>query len=231
MKKEKDFAHVVGAGVALQQQLPWMELVAVGGTAAALHAHHRVSYDVDFVSRGLKENFEKVLNAVNEWTEWQTNRAQYPVLILGEAHAIEIGIRQAYREKPIQTISKQGLVIPTIEECFRIKSFLLLKRRATRDFIDVCALLDKIGDKRAAELLASLDTDFPSLDKLSNTHHFAAAIREAPVDRNKIQLAKYKGLQAPYTDWGYIDRRLQQASLEWVARRLAQPPSRPPETP
>jgi len=40
---EADFARVVEQGRALQQRLPDLRLVAVGGTAAALHCHHRYS--------------------------------------------------------------------------------------------------------------------------------------------------------------------------------------------
>jgi hypothetical protein len=38
---QREFAHVIEEGVALQHQLPWLDLVAVGGTAAALHCTER----------------------------------------------------------------------------------------------------------------------------------------------------------------------------------------------
>lgn len=44
-----DFDAVIAEAQALQAQLPWLRLVCVGGTAAALHAGHRYSTDSDRV--------------------------------------------------------------------------------------------------------------------------------------------------------------------------------------
>jgi hypothetical protein len=214
------FKSVVAEGVKLQKRLPWLDLVAVGGTASALHAGHRVSYDVDFVTRDLSKNFEEVLQRITEWSEWTTNRTDAPFIILGEANEIELGIRQAFRTKPFSTIEKEGLRIPTLGECFKIKAYMVGKRRATRDFVDTCALLDLIPEKLAVEFLDEMDRDFPPVDKLSNTAKLAESIRRGPKDLDKVNLNKFKGLVAPYNDWKYIDQRLKSVTLNLTKAKL-----------
>lgn len=221
------FGKVVAEGTKLQKHLPWLDMIAVGGTASALHAGHRISFDVDFITRNLSENFDAILEKVTEWSEWKTNRATAPVIILGEANDIELGIRQSFRSKPIATIEKEGLRIPTLGECFKIKAYLVGKRRATRDFVDTCALLDLIPERLATTFLDEMDNDFPPVDKLSNTSHLAENIRLGPKDLQKVDLKKFKGLIAPYNEWAYVDQRLRTMSLQLTKSRLERPTPKP----
>ena len=54
-----DWEQVLSAAARLQQLLP--EAVLVGGTAAGLHASHRVSRDADHVLIDLRSRFDEVL--------------------------------------------------------------------------------------------------------------------------------------------------------------------------
>jgi len=225
VRLDPDFSRVVASGVALQQHLPWMELIAVGGTAAALHAGHRVSYDVDFVSRNLRGNFAATLAAVTEWSEWTTNRSTPDKIILGEYNAVKLGIRQAFRQTPIQTIEKQGLRIPTLPECFKIKAYLVCQRGATRDFVDACALFDQLPPTLVGTLFAEMDKDYPSDDQLSRATHFAAAVRLGPKDEADVELSSYKQLHSPYNNLrGYILPRLEEVSRVALGKRLGKGP-------
>lgn len=226
---DPDFEKIVSTGAKMQKHLPWLDLVAVGGTASALHAQHRVSYDVDFVTKNLRPNFDAILSKISEWSEWKTNRAQAPVLILGEAHDVRLGVRQLIREKPLETVVKNDLRIPSLEECFKIKAFLVGKRCATRDFVDVCALLDKLPEQTAFQLLAEMDNDFPSAENLSNTAKFADAVHRLPLDLLETPLHKFKGLRHPYTEWDYIEDRLKKFSLMFLDKRLSKEQEKPHE--
>src|SRR5438874_1990244 len=136
---EADFARVVEEGRALQQRFPELRLVAVGGTAAALHCHHRYSLDVDEVTPHLQARYEEIVESLERWPDWSTNRRNPPVLILGERHGVELGVRQQRRTVPLQTAEANGLIIPSLPEMLRVKAFLLSERRATRDYVDVAA--------------------------------------------------------------------------------------------
>src|SRR5207244_1911501 len=91
---ECEFEHVVGEGSALEEYLTHLGLVAVGGLEAALHCRYRVSMDVDEVTTALREKYEQVLARLEDWV---TNRRNPPVLILGQRHGIELGVRQQRR--------------------------------------------------------------------------------------------------------------------------------------
>ena len=56
----------------LQELVP--DAVLVGGSAAALYAGHRDSYDHDHVVRNLADRFDAVLDALESEDGWVTNR-------------------------------------------------------------------------------------------------------------------------------------------------------------
>ena len=73
------------------------DAVLVGGSAAALYAGHRDSYDHDRVLADLRERFDVVLEALESEGEWVTNRVVPGKVILGQLGDIEAGVRQMIR--------------------------------------------------------------------------------------------------------------------------------------
>lgn len=71
-------------------------------------------------------------------------------MILDNLDGVETGIRQLIREQPLDTVQIQigdgELTVPTLSEILRIKAVLILKRNATRDYLDFIALADAMGD-------------------------------------------------------------------------------------
>lgn len=139
----------------LQRHFP--ELVLVGGTASALHAGHRVSLDADHVPSDLRESFDKVLADLEALAGWKTSRAKRPVLILGKLEGVETGIRQLIRQRPLETETIQGIRVPTLPEMLRVKVWLVVTRNQARDYLDTCALANKLGPVSTIKALASLD--------------------------------------------------------------------------
>ena len=201
---EVNFQKVKEQGMVLQNQLPWLELVAVGGTAAAMHAGHRFSTDVDNVTPLLKSEFDLVAETLGQWEGWKTHRFNKPIIILGERHDVELGIRQQMRTIPLEKEICEGLVIPTVAETLRIKAFLLGKRKATRDYVDVAALSDFLGSEAALEALVPLNAVYPAESGLSALSQFAAMSKEAPFDLEDIILEQYKGIRPPYDRWQHV---------------------------
>jgi hypothetical protein len=213
--KNRPFDEVIAAGVDLQTKLPALELVAVGGTAAAIHCRHRVSLDVDCVTPHLAQQFDQVTQALAHWEGWKTNRQQKPIIILGERHEIELGIRQLRRSVPLQITQVQGLRVPTPAEALRIKAFLSVERRAVRDFVDVAALAHLLGEETALRSLSYLNLLYPSSASQTRATQFAEVCEMEPLDLAAVHLADYKGLQPPWNDWAGVQTRCQT-----LARRL-----------
>jgi hypothetical protein len=203
-KPDPKFDHVVEEGVALQQQLPWLEMVAVGGTAAALHAGHRYSTDVDHVTTLLREKFEVVNESLDQWDGWKTNRVNRPVLVLGERHGVELGLRQMRRTVPLEVCKVNDLWVPTPAEALRIKAFLATDRQATRDFLDVAALTDLIGMEHAKFALSFLNQMYTGVGNQTRLTRFAEVARQTPIDLAKVDLSSYRGIKPPYDRWEHV---------------------------
>jgi len=63
-----EWEAVLAAAARLQTLVP--DAVLVGGTAAAYHARHRVSFDDDHVVAELRTRFDEVLTALEETDGW-----------------------------------------------------------------------------------------------------------------------------------------------------------------
>lgn len=66
--------------------------VLVGGTAAALHAHHRFSVDHYHAISDLDKRYDRTLSALESIDGWKTKRRVKGKLVLGEIHAINAGL-------------------------------------------------------------------------------------------------------------------------------------------
>jgi len=156
--RESEWAAVLDAAARLQRLVP--DAVLVGGSAAALHAQHRVSYD-DHVVEDLRSRFDDVLDALEDSQGWVTARLRRPVLILGSLDGVETGVRNLIRTRPLEVesidVPAGTLRVPTLAEMSRIKAWLCLIRNATRDYLDVVALADRLGLPVAADVLLGLD--------------------------------------------------------------------------
>ena len=190
--------------------------VLVGGTAAAMHAGHQYSQDGDHVLLDLREHFNEVLELLEIAAGWQTHRLVRPVLILGELEGIPTGIRQMRRMAPLETEVVAGLVVPTLPEMARIKAWLLATRHTTRDYLDCVVLLERL-DSAAYAALSPIDALYPQASGASVLAEVVDRLaRAAPGDRAEVELASFRGLQAPWTHWSYLAAR----GREW-AQRLA----------
>ena len=201
-----DWERLLSAQEIFQSHFP--ECVLVGGTAAALHAHHRVSIDADHILPNLKTQFAEMLRDVEKESGWRTKRIEPPVLILGNFQGVRTGIRQLIRTAPLETIRVRGLKVPTPEEVLRIKAYLIVRRNATRDYIDFVALWDHLGSTQALKALQTLDALYPQDGDTTVSQQLALQLSEPkPWDLSATDLSQYKALQAPYTDWSEVKHR------------------------
>ena len=191
----------------LQRILP--EAVLVGGTAAAVHAGHRISVDADHTLDDLRTRFDGILAQLESVAGWRTARVRRPVLILGSLDGIETGVRQLLREEPLETTTVQSpagpVVVPTREEMLRIKGVLILKRNATRDYLDFCALADALGDEGVLRALAPFDRLYPQPNGQSAIQQLQVQLAAPlPFDLDDTDLSQYKHLVPRWQDWNRV---------------------------
>lgn len=183
-----------------------LQSILHGGTASAIHASHRLSRDADHVLTDLRSRFDEVLAQLESVAGWKTARVQRPVQILGSLDGIETGVRQLIRSEPLETtvVRCQGadIVVPTEEEVLRIKGALILKRNATRDYLDFVALATHMGDKRLAQALQPFDRLYPQESGESPLQQLQAQLANPlPHDLRISELPEYKNLDPRWHDW------------------------------
>jgi diaminopimelate decarboxylase len=202
---------VLESAARLQEIVP--DAVLVGGSAAALYARHRDSYDHDHVLADLRDRFDMVLEALESEGEWVTNRVRPGKIILGRLGDIEAGVRQLIRSRPLETVdislpSGRTLRAPTAEEALRVKAFLVVRRNQTRDYLDVAALADRFGVPEAAAVLARIDDYYA--DQHDSGRGVAAQVARQladpqPADASVTrQLDAYRNLAERWRDWDQV---------------------------
>lgn len=199
-----DWERLLASAAHLQRILP--EAVLVGGTAAATYAHHRVSVDHDHTLDDLKARFDNVLAALESVAGWRTARVRRPVLILGSLDGIETGVRQLIRETPLETetvdVDGVALTVPTRAEMLRIKAVLIVRRNATRDYLDFVAMSDLMGLDATLAALTDFDRLYPQQNEQSAKQQLQIQLANPlPYDLDETNLHEYKCLKPEYQDW------------------------------
>jgi len=210
-----EWDRLLSSAARLQRILP--SAVLVGGSAAAFHARHRFSRDADHVLTELREHFDRILSDLEQVAGWQTARVRRPVMILGSLDGIETGVRQLIREQPLETMQTewegQTLTVPTLAETLRIKGVLILRRNATRDYLDFVALADKMEDSAVVAALQNFDALYPQPNGASALQQLQIQLaKPLPYDLDETRLDEYKDLAPLWHDWSRV---------ESVAARLA----------
>jgi hypothetical protein len=202
-----EWEQVLSAAAHLQRILP--DAVLVGGTAAATYAGHRFSQDADHVLTDLRLRFDQVLADLESVAGWKTARIRPPVQILGSLDGIETGVRQLIRDEPLDTTEierfGQRLTVPTLPEMLRIKAVLILKRNATRDYLDFAALADHMGNDDIIQALRRFDTLYPQPNGESALQQLQIQLASPlPYDLRDVNLSMYKHLAPKWHDWSAV---------------------------
>lgn len=202
--------EVLASAAQLQELVPGA--VLVGGSAAAFHAGHRVSFDHDHVVADLAERYDVVLDTLEALDDWSTARVAGGKIVLGELGGIETGVRQMIRQRPLEveevTVDGRVLRVPTIEETLRIKAWLVVSRNQTRDYLDTAALADRLGIERAGAVLAEIDHHYAEVNQRPEAVASQLARQLAdprPKDSSvTTQLDTYRGLVERWHDWSAV---------------------------
>jgi hypothetical protein len=227
MARSRRLQQVLESAARLQQLVP--DAVLVGGSAAALHAGHRESFDHDHVLVDLDRRYTQVLEAVEASEGWATSvRASRPPLtIMGSLDGVQAGLRNLRRTRPLETVSVDiapgvSVIVPTREEMLRIKAYLVVQRNVVRDYLDVVALADHSGIPRAGEVLRDIDDYYDDLSEAPGSVRTSLALALAqptPRDVDVIpELPRYRGLDPRWHDWHSVV-----AACEALALEVAEP--------
>lgn len=203
-----EWEQLLSAAARLQRILP--ATVLVDGTASAIHVRPKLSRDADHVVANLRNRFDDVLTKLGSVAGWETAGVRKPVLVLGSLDGIETGVRQLIRQEQLETIVVETvggpLTIPTHEEILRIKGALILRRNATRDYVDFAALADGLGARRAATAFDRFDRLYPQKSGESSLQQMLVQLTSPqPFDLEGGSLSEYKDLARCWHAWSEVE--------------------------
>jgi len=202
-----DWELVLSAATRPQRIFP--DAILVGSGAPAIDPRQRFSRDADHVLPDLRHRFDDVLKALESVAGWKTARVQRPVQILGRLAGIETGVRQLIRDAPLETMvvdhHGEPITVPTEEEILRIKGVLILKRNATRDYLDFVALADHLGGERVALAMQAFDRLYQQDNGESPLQQLQVQLANAvPYDLEETDFSEYQQLDLRWHDWNVV---------------------------
>ena len=97
----------------------------------------------------------------------------------------------------------------------RIKAVLILKRNATRDYIDFVAMHDQLGMKGTLAAMESFDRLYPQPNGESPTQQLIVQLSSPmPFDLSQTDLSEYKKLSSRWQDWSVIRKACAECALQ-----------------
>jgi hypothetical protein len=153
------------------------DAVLVGGTAAAIHARHRVSLDADHVLENLRDRFDEVLATLEAVAGWETEEVSgLRVPTLAEMARI-----------------KAWLLVTRHTVRDYLDTVVLFERLGEDGVATALGPFDDIYQQPTGEsVLAEV------------AERLAAAV---PTDVAAIDLHRYRGLRPPWNDWAHVVTR------------------------
>jgi hypothetical protein len=172
------------------------------------------------VVAGLIGRFDEVLAELEAAAGWRTARLQRPVVIFGSLDGILTTVRNQIRAEALETtevtVAGSTIRVPTKSEILRIKAWLIVRRNATRDFLDVAAIAATLTDHEVIAALAPMDRLYPQPgDRGAVRQQLMRQLAlPRPYDLDTLKLDEYRGLAAEWHDWSTVVRRCEEiASL------------------
>ena len=99
----------------------------------------------------------------------------------------------------------ERITVPTEGEILRIKGVLILKRNATRDYLDFVALATHMGDANVARALQSFDRLYRQENSESPLQQLQVQLANAlPYDLEETELPEYKNLEPRWHEWSSV---------------------------
>ena len=177
-----------------------------GTTAAAGHAGPRTSLDNAPVRHDLQTHYAAVMADLEAVAGWQLAPTARAVMVPENLDGIETCVRQLRRTAPLETetLTRGGVrrQLPTGAETLRLKAVLILKRNATRDYVDFAVAADRLGAAATAQALAEFDRLYPQPNGESALQQLLAQLAAAtPYDLAATNLSECQQLDPKWQPW------------------------------
>jgi hypothetical protein len=121
----------------------------------------------------------------------------------------------------IPSVGGGRIRLPTVGETLRIKTFLMVDRNATRDYLDVAALSVSLGLRKSAMALERMNEIYSEFAGERGDMLTSALVKLAAPDPYDLtdDLTEDKGIIAPWNNW----RAVQTQCASFAAAILSEP--------
>ena len=111
------------------------------------------------------------------------------------------------------------LQVPTQEELLRIKGVLILKRNATRDYLDFAALAERLGPIGIRNALVDFDALYPQSNGESALQQLQVQLADPiPYDLEQLDLTEYRRLHPKWQDWKRVKEACASIAIDLFER-------------
>ena len=126
-------------------------------------------------------------------------------------------IRETPLDAEVIEIAGERLTVPTRAEMLRIKAVLIVKRNATRDYLDFVAMSELIGRDATVSALERFDGLYPQPNGQSARQQLQVQLANPmPYDLDETNLLEYKKLKPEYQDWSVVSDKCREiANTLW----------------
>ena len=103
----------------------------------------------------------------------------------------------------------------------RVKSFLIVERNTTRDYLDVAALSHHLGPRKsvgALERMNELYGEFAGEGGDILTSVVTKLAAPDPYDLTDVDLTEYKGIIAPWDNWRSVEKQCRLVAVAILRR-------------
>jgi hypothetical protein len=97
-----------------------------------------------------------------------------------------------------------------------VKSFVLSDRRAVRDYVDVCALVETAGMAEAVRAMQPFARLYRGLTTAGPLTAFAEAAFDTPADASDVDLRHWRMLRSEYQDLDRVRAVCEQFALNVI---------------
>lgn len=116
----------------------------------------------------------------------------------------------------------QRVRVPTLAETLRVKAWLVLDRNATRDYLDVVALAERLGEDAAAQVLLDLDRFYADQHGPGGRRVASQVAKQLaeplPYDLDEVDLATYRRLDERWRRWPAVEAACRSLAVAMLGR-------------
>lgn len=207
--------RVLRSAARVQERVPGA--VVCDHTATAMHARHHIPAEVIHCIDTREHHIDAIRTTLEIDREWTTALVQSSKILIGSQNGVQTSIHSFRHSAPMDTEVRVGtfgsIRLSTAEDTLRMQTHMALKRNTMRDYLDVAAMWDHLGDERGAKAFRHYDGLYSTgTDESTLKRVMTQLANPQPNDLDRVDLTTYPNLDPKWQEWSTIAAICRQAA-------------------